>query len=147
MIAQNIVKPKRSILCAAAICIVSGARHNVLRGPLFTHYNMPTHPQPTNPERIARLLTMASILIVVCVLFVAREVLVPLALAMLFSFLLAPVVTRLERWRFGRIPAVLATVFLAFCVVAGVGYLVFGQLYDLTIELPKYKNNISAKIA
>ena len=108
---------------------------------------MSTRSQPpTNPERVARLLTMVTVLIVVSVLFVAREVLIPLALAMLFSFLLAPVVTRLERWRFGRIPAVLTTVLLAFCVLAGVGYLVFGQLYDLTLQLPKYKTNISAKI-
>ena len=118
---------------------------------------MPTNPPPvsatkripatTNADRVARLLTMVSILIVVTVIYVAREVLIPLALALLFSFLLAPVVTRLERWRLGRIPAVLTTVLLSFCVLAGVGYLVFGQLYDLTLQLPKYKSNMSSKIA
>lgn len=90
---------------------------------------------------------MVSIIIIVAVLYFAKEVFVPLALALLFSFLLAPVVTRLERWRFSRIPAVLTTVLLAFCVVAAVGYLVFGQLYDLTVKLPSYKDNIAAKIA
>lgn len=108
---------------------------------------MPSLPPATNPERIARILAMVTIIIVVAVLYVAKEVFVPLALALLFSFLLAPVVTRLERWRFSRIPAVLTTVLLAFCVVASVGYLVFGQLYDLTLKLPSYKDNIGAKIA
>jgi predicted PurR-regulated permease PerM len=31
----------------------------------------------------------------------------PLALAVLLSFLLAPIITLLQSWRFGRIPAVL----------------------------------------
>ena len=95
---------------------------------------MPNRPPPaTNPERIARLLALMSILITVAVIYFVREVFIPLALALLFSFLLAPVVTRLERWRFGRIPAVLTTVLLAFCVLGGIGYLVFGQLFDLTL--------------
>ncbi len=89
---------------------------------------------------------MILVLIVVAVLYVAREIFVPLALALLFSFLLAPLVTRLERLRIGRIAAALAAVFLAFLVLAGVVYLVFGQVRDLTYQLPSYKKNISRRI-
>jgi predicted PurR-regulated permease PerM len=99
-----------------------------------------------NSETLARVLSVISLLIVVAVLYVAREVFIPLALALLFSFLLAPVVTRFERWRFGRVPAVLTTALLTFAVVASVGYLVVGQLIDLTYKLPDYKVNISHKI-
>ena len=46
---------------------------------------------------------MLALVIVVAVLYLAREVLIPLALAILFSFVLAPVVRRLERWHLGRV--------------------------------------------
>jgi predicted PurR-regulated permease PerM len=108
-------------------------------------------PRPSisadSSELLTSVLSLVMILVVVAVLYVAHEVFIPLALALLFSFLLAPVVTRLERWRFPRIPAVLTTVALAFAVVAGVGYLVVDQVIDLTKDLPSYKENISHRIA
>jgi predicted PurR-regulated permease PerM len=100
-----------------------------------------------NSEKFATLLSVALILIVVAVLYFAREIFVPLTLALLFSFLLAPLVTRFERWRIPRIPAVLITVMIAFGVIGGVGYLVGGQVVELTYKLPSYKANISRRIA
>jgi predicted PurR-regulated permease PerM len=106
------------------------------------------NPSPANnTERFATLLSVALILIVVAVLYFMRDIFVPLALALLFSFLLAPLVTRFERWHIPRIPAVLIVVLLAFGVIAGVGYLVGGQVVDLTYKLPSYKQNISRRIA
>ena len=98
-------------------------------------------------DRFATLVSLLLILIVVAVLFFLKDVFIPVALALLFSFLLAPLVTRLERWRLPRIPAVLLAVGLAFAVLAGVGYLVGMQLLDLTYKLPSYKANISQRIA
>ena len=106
------------------------------------------NPAPANTtEKFATLLSVALILIVVAVLYFMRDVFVPLALALLFSFLLAPLVTRFERWYVPRIPAVLIVVLLAFGVIGGVGYLVGGQVVDLTYKLPSYKENISRRIA
>lgn len=104
-------------------------------------------PRPNQSDLINRLLSLGLLLVSVTVLWAAREVFIPLALALLFSFLLAPLVTRLERLRLPRVPAALVTVLLAFAVLAGVGYLVVGQLIDLTYKLPDYKVNISQRIA
>ena len=104
-----------------------------------------THADPT--ALLTKVLHVILLLVTVTVLYVAREVLIPLALALLFSFLLAPVVTRLERWRLPRVPAVLLAALLAFAVIGGVGYLVGGQVVDLTYKLPDYRENISHRIA
>jgi predicted PurR-regulated permease PerM len=43
---------------------------------------------------------------IVAALYFARDVLVPIALAVLLSFVLAPLVRRLQSWRFPRVIAV-----------------------------------------
>ncbi len=106
---------------------------------------MPSAPTPST-DRFATLVSVILILIVVAVLAIAKELFIPVALALLFSFLLAPLVTRFERWRLPRIPAVLLAVGLAFAVLGGVGYLVGRQVVDLTYKLPSYKANISQRI-
>ncbi len=107
---------------------------------------MPALPPANTNEKISSLLSILMILIVVAVLFFAKEIFVPLALALLFSFLLAPLVTRFERWRIPRVPAVLLSVGLALAVVVGVGWLVVNQVLDLTYQLPKYKDHIQHRI-
>lgn len=103
---------------------------------------------PTNPTAlIVKVLYLILILVTVAVLYFAREVFIPLALALLFSFLLTPLVSRFERWRLPRIPAVLLTVLLAFAVIGGVGFLVVNQVFDLTYKLPSYRENISHRIS
>ncbi len=107
---------------------------------------MPALSPASNSEKITSLLSILMILIVVAVLYFAKEIFVPLALALLFSFLLAPLVTRFERWRLPRVPAVLLSVGLALAVVVGVGWLVVNQTLDLTRQLPTYKVNIQHRI-
>ena len=83
---------------------------------------------------------------IVAVLYFAREVLVPLALATLFSFLLGPVVRRLERCHFGRVSAVLTIAVLFFGLFGLVGWMVTTQVMDLASKLPGYQGNIQAKV-
>ena len=64
--------------------------------------------------KLSWMLTLASIAVVTGALYLAKGVLVPLTLAVLLSFLLSPICDRLERWRVGRIPAVVVTAMLAF---------------------------------
>src|SRR5215471_3513247 len=63
--------------------------------------------------------TLIVAAIVIAGLYFARPVLVPLALALLLSLLLAPAVRWLQLRGLGRVPAVLATVVAAFVVIAG----------------------------
>ncbi len=57
---------------------------------------------------------LGAVAVVVAALYLAKGVLVPLALAVLLSFLVSSVCDWLERHRLGRIPAVLFTAFRVF---------------------------------
>lgn len=94
------------------------------------------------------LATISNVLLsafVISALYFGRDLLVPLALAALLTFLLSPVVTRLQHW-VGKIAAILMAVSMMFCVVAGIGWVVTNQAIDLANELPSYKENIRAKL-
>jgi predicted PurR-regulated permease PerM len=88
----------------------------------------------------------AGCVLVVVVLYWAQAVLVPLALAMLLTFVLTPPATWLER-RLGRVAAVLAVAVLAFGLMAVAGWGLARQLDHLADDLPSYRVNILTKIA
>ena len=104
-------------------------------------------PRPTDPKQLSRFLLLATICVTVAGLYFGQEVLVPIALAILFSFLLAPLVRLLERVRLPRVAAVIVSVLLAFSAAGGIGYVVYNQLADLTPRLPGYAENVQRKIA
>jgi predicted PurR-regulated permease PerM len=82
---------------------------------------------------------------VVTILYVARQLLIPLALAAMLTFLLAPLVGYIERW-IGRIAAVLIVVAMLFSVVGAAGWLLTRQLIDLAAKLPDYQTNIDNRL-
>lgn len=82
----------------------------------------------------------------VAILYFAKEVLIPLALAVLLSFLLAPLVHRLERMRLWRVPAVLIVTLASFSAFGLVGYITVHQVNDLAAKLPSYQGNIQHKL-
>ncbi len=102
--------------------------------------------EPIRYETAPRLSPLIATLLTIAALYFAREILVPLAVAMLLSFLLTPTVRRLEKWKLGRLASVmLVFTFFMGCLV-GVGYLVGTQLFDVLTELPGYKTNLRAKV-
>lgn len=94
----------------------------------------------------SRFVVLASMCIVVAALYFAQAVLIPLALAMLFCFLLAPVVVKLERWRVPRGPAVLLVVATVFALIVALGWVVTVQVLNLAERLPDYEKNIVRKV-
>src|SRR5262245_40936126 len=68
---------------------------------------------------------------VIAILYFAREVFVPITLAVLLSFLLAPAVRWLRRLRVGRVTAVGFTVIIAFVAFAGFAAVVVGEVSSL----------------
>jgi predicted PurR-regulated permease PerM len=90
--------------------------------------------------------TFAGCVLVIVVLYWAQAVLVPIALAILLTFVLTPPVGWLER-SLGRVPAVLAAVFLVFLVLGLAGWGLARQMDNLAEDLPSYRVNILAKIA
>lgn len=83
----------------------------------------------------------------VATLYFARAVLVPFALAMLFSFLLTPLVRLLEKLRLPRVPAVLLVVLLAMTVAVFLGVRVTSQFVEVIGQLPSYRANIENKVS
>lgn len=82
---------------------------------------------------------------VITFLYFGREILVPIALAIMLTFLLSPLVSRMERF-IGRIAAVLIVVAMLFGLIGGAGYLLTHQLIDLAAKLPNYQANIETKM-
>lgn len=84
--------------------------------------------------------------IVIAALYLAQDVLIPVALAVLVTFLLTPLVAYLERRRIPRVPAVLSVVIALFLAVGVLGWVVVGQVIDLANNLDQYRGNVVSKI-
>jgi predicted PurR-regulated permease PerM len=97
--------------------------------------------------KLSAFLTLATLTLVAAIIYFAKSVFIPIALAALLSFLLAPLVTRLQRWKSPRVVAVVASVVFAFSIIGVVGWLVTAQTLHLIERLPQYQNNLQAKIS
>ena len=95
---------------------------------------------------VATVPPMIAFIIAIAVLYFGRQILVPLALALLFAFLLSPVVKALQRLLIPRMPAVILVLLVAFTLIGGTAWVVTDQLIDIVNELPRYRNNIHNKI-
>ena len=82
----------------------------------------------------------------IAALYFAREILIPLAFALTLTFVLSPVVALLQRSRIGRVPSVAVTVLLTMAAAGCVGWIIAIQLVDIAKELPRYRQNIDAKL-
>ena len=86
------------------------------------------------------------IFLAICtILYFGSEILIPIALAILLSILLAPVVTALQRIRFPKAAAVIATVFMAFLVLSIIAVVVASTLTNLAADLPGYESSLREK--
>ena len=94
----------------------------------------------------SRAVVLISAAIIITGLYLAREFILPIALAVLISFLLAPLVNRLERWRLGRVPSVVIVVSVALTVLLALGMAVAKQALDLAERLPDFQQNIRDKM-
>ena len=84
--------------------------------------------------------------LVVAFLYLARDLIVPIALAILLSFLLAPAVRGLRRWHIGRVTAVSLTVLMAFLAMIGFTAVILQEVSSLAQQLPAYRSNLETKI-
>jgi predicted PurR-regulated permease PerM len=83
-----------------------------------------------------------TVVIVVAVLRYAQEVFIPLAMAILLTFLLAPLVGRLQSLGVNRLVAVIMSVAVALTTVSVLADVAFNQFTDLTHELPGYQRQL-----
>ena len=82
----------------------------------------------------------------IAALYFAREILIPLAFAVILTFVLSPVVALLQRSRIGRVPSVIVTVLVTMAAAGCVGWIIAIQLVDVAKELPTYRQNIHTKL-
>jgi predicted PurR-regulated permease PerM len=103
----------------------------------------------TTEELIGLLSAVATAIltaILIMVLYFGREIIIPIALAILLSFVLAPLVGLVQRVRIPRGLAVVSVVTIAFALILAMGSLLGSQFTQLAGELPRYQSTISEKI-
>ncbi len=109
---------------------------------------------PPRPTRIAAAGTPAPTVtspliiaaLIVTGLYVGRDVLIPIAIAILLSFVLGPLVNLLRRWHLGRFLSVAASVLMTLSVVGALGALIGVQLADIAGDVPRYRTTIERKV-
>src|SRR6266540_1913082 len=90
---------------------------------------------------------LASLVLIIASLYWARTVFIPVALALLLTFLLNPIASALQRRGLRRTPSVILVVLLLFSCLGGIGWAITAEMTTLAAELPHYEDNIRQKIA
>ena len=84
--------------------------------------------------------------VIISTLYFAREILVPIALAVLLSFVLAPLVRFLQRLKMPRSVAILGAVTIAMTIALGLTTMVMIEVNQLANDLPRYQTTLSYKM-
>ncbi|MFT4066600.1 AI-2E family transporter [Paraburkholderia sp.] len=92
------------------------------------------------------LITLVVGVTAVTCLYFASAVLIPITLAILLSFLVAPLADALARLRLGHVASVFAAVLISVSVIALLGALIGTQLTDLAAGMPRYQATIEHKL-
>lgn len=111
-----------------------------------TPKSTPTRAAPFSASAIRTLASLVTAAVVICALYFGRTVLIPIALSVLLSFLVAPFVALLRRLRFGQLPSIFVAVTTALMAVLAVGVLIAAQVGQLADALPQYQLAIERKI-
>ncbi|MDS0860881.1 AI-2E family transporter [Burkholderia pseudomultivorans] len=125
-------------------------RRNGRRAPfIVARSEAGTHSRKAAPAAVPGLKTLTSLVtgvVMVCAMYFGRTVLIPITLAVLLSFLLAPLVDLLRRLRLGELVSVLVAVWVALSVLTALGVLIGAQLAELASDLPRYQVAIERRI-
>ncbi len=121
----------------------------VTHPPIISLIARKIHTGRTTEELTSLLSAVACAILAalfIAALYFGREIFVPIALAILLSFVLAPLVGLLQRARVPRGFSVVSVVVLAFMVIFGLGTLIANQLSQLAGDLPVYQSTMREKI-
>jgi predicted PurR-regulated permease PerM/methylmalonyl-CoA mutase cobalamin-binding subunit len=99
-----------------------------------------------HPQKKPLFYALGSIAVVLGLLYFGQAILIPLALALLFAFLLAPLVDRFEALRLGRVGSTLIVILLALSVIGGFGWVIEQRFSEIIQRLPEYRDEVRAKI-
>jgi predicted PurR-regulated permease PerM len=114
--------------------------------PITPQRPAPNRVYPPGTPGLHSLTSIITFVVVVCGLYFAREVLIPITLAVLLSFLLAPLVGLLRRLHFGQLPSIFVAVLAAVISLLAVSTLIGAQVAQLAGSLPQYQAAIERKV-
>jgi predicted PurR-regulated permease PerM len=101
---------------------------------------------PSAPPRLRGDAGAIVLLGTIAALYFAREILIPLAFALTLTFLLTPVVARLQKLHAGRVVSVIVAVVVSVGVAGGISWIIATQLVDVANQIPLYSENIRARV-
>ena len=90
--------------------------------------------------------TTAILIAVIAVLYLARDILIPLAFAITLALILTPAVVWLQKIHLGRIPAVALVMIITMAAAGGIAWVMVNQLVGVANDLPHYRQNIRTKL-
>ena len=100
-----------------------------------------------NPaQTLDTLATLLIVILTVAILYLAREILVPIAIAILLSFVLSPLVRLLRKLGLGKTLSVGLVVCAGFMVAVGLGAILGKQISDLAGDAPQYQATVTQKL-
>jgi len=102
--------------------------------------------QPNQPRGSSGIRTAAILIAVIAVVYLARDILIPLAFAITLALVLTPAVNWLQKVLLGRVTAVALVMIVTMMATGGVAWVIFDQLVGVANELPRYRQNIHNKL-
>jgi predicted PurR-regulated permease PerM len=110
-------------------------------------FRQPTRITPPQMPGLTSLLTLVTGVVIVSALYLAREVLIPITLAILLSFVLAPLVGALRRAHVPHVLSVLVAVLIGLGAIGATGGIIGMQVAELAADVPQYASTIETKVA
>jgi predicted PurR-regulated permease PerM len=102
---------------------------------------------PVQAPSMFSVVPLVTGVVVVAALYFGKDVLVPIVLAVLLAFVLAPIVGLLKRLRLGRTLSVIVAMLAALSVIGMTGVVIGQQVAALATDLPRYAQRIEAKVS
>jgi predicted PurR-regulated permease PerM len=143
---SSAAQPIESFHRASASLATSNSDSRTSAGSVKDMQTSPTRLLRSGGISTSTLTNIAVGAILVCALYFGRQILVPVALAILLSFVLSPPVRLLQGKYFPRGAAVGVVAIVAFAVIFGLGTILAAQVHDLAKELPQYQATLEKKI-
>jgi len=106
----------------------------------------PENVMPRDAPSLRAITAVVAGVTVIGGLYFGRDVLIPITLAVLLSFLVEPFVELMRRFKLGQIPSVIVAVLVALGFVLAVGALIGAQVAQLADSLPQYQVAIKRKV-
>jgi predicted PurR-regulated permease PerM len=101
---------------------------------------------PSKSLKSSPLVVLGTLMLIAASMYWARPVLIPVALAMLLTFLLSPVDRALQRLGLGRVVSVGLLAVMTFSLIGVISWAVSVQVKEIAGNLPSYRGNISKRI-